>query len=112
VKGSTVVCNQPAEADVVTMPVQRGDLIIAATDGVWANMHFDELKDMLLNDNVLEKKSVSYISRLICEAVIRKSTDPFVNDSSIPFIKQAELFGLYWSGGQIDDITVVVSRVM
>ena len=109
-----MICDEPSSAETTTMKVKDGDIIVVGTDGLWANVHPCEIESWFITnkeDNTLHRKSVSYLSRFICEQAVRKSSDPYVDDSSIPFVAEAEKFGVYWSGGQVDDITVLVSRV-
>lgn len=113
VEKSTIICDEPSSAETLSMTVRDGDIIIVGTDGLWANVYPHEIESWFSNEEeyALSRKSVSYLSRFICERAIRKSSDPFVDDDQIPFVGEAQRFGVYWSGGQVDDITVLVSRV-
>jgi protein phosphatase PTC7 len=105
--------DNPNTAVTFTHKLQRNDIIIAATDGLWDNM---EVEDLLKEINYLSAKfntlniDTNYLSKIISQRAEELSRD--VNHYS-PFARKAiENKYRNFSGGKPDDITVIVAQIL
>ena len=104
--------DSPKDAQSFSLLVHEGDIVIAASDGLWDNI-FDE--------EVLEITRSKFKSQNTADLDIQNLTDSLVKRareiaedskfSSSPFQSRAVQEGLYYSGGKLDDVTVVVGIV-
>jgi len=98
--------DKPEHSQRILVEVQQGDLIIVGTDGLWDNL-FDE--------DIIEVVSQSYSDPASIAQVIARQAHLIANNKDIlsPFSKSARSNGYpLASGGKLDDITVVVGRVV
>ncbi len=105
--------DNPNTAVILKHKLEKNDLIIAATDGLWDNM---EIEDILKEINSVSKKSntiylnTHFVAKNISERAEELSRD--VNHYS-PFAKRAiEYKYKNFFGGKPDDITVIVAQVL
>jgi protein phosphatase PTC7 len=107
-------------AVTVSLPVRRGDIILAATDGVFDNLFLNDI--------------LQVVSRTLAERAYCGCTQPLeeqvadagrladaVTDAAVaaamhptkrgPFAAQCEKSGYAFDGGKMDDITAVVALV-
>jgi protein phosphatase PTC7 len=107
------VQNSPKEADKEQFDVFDGDLVIAATDGLFDNLYnHDILQVVSLTCKEMQGKQnyeVELARRLVLKArkVATDHTAMFT-----PFSDNAYRNGMYHRGGKPDDITCVVARVV
>jgi serine/threonine protein phosphatase PrpC len=118
----------PEDADRYTFQVQEGDLIVLGTDGVFDNLHLDDICELASRtitpfearqgfdsrSCTLEATSgrpstcPGRIARALAEAALVRSRDTHVKS---PFSQHAQKAGLYHVGGKMDDITCVCAWV-
>lgn len=117
--------DRPEDASEYELQLQSGDVIIAATDGLWDNLHTEELLPLLPTS----EESVKQAALQIANAA---STNAYDDDYSSPYTVEAVRQGMdlsWWQklvgarfkdgkfqlarlqGGKLDDITVVVAYV-
>jgi len=98
--------DKPQHSQRLTVEVQPGDLIICGTDGLWDNLFDDDIIEVLANTS---NDPVTIAQQIARHAHI------VANDKDIisPFSKSARSNGYpLATGGKLDDITVIVARVV
>lgn len=98
--------DKPHHSQRLTVEVQPGDLIIAGTDGLWDNLFDEDILEIVANAGNDPATIAQHIAR---QAHI------VANDKDIisPFSKSARSNGYpLATGGKLDDITVIVGRVV
>ena len=100
--------DRPKNGSVLQTPLQRGDIIVAGSDGV-----FDNISDPFLLE-IVEKSSKGSVSKVVQEIVSESrkiSKDP---NAVTPYAKQARRnnYAAYRNGvgGKLDDISCIVAR--
>jgi serine/threonine protein phosphatase PrpC len=118
--------DKPSDAQIYTLTVQEGDLIILGTDGVFDNLHDREVCQLAecavsplearqafdLSGGKLLGQGCTDVSRVaegIAKAASHRSRDA---SARTPFSLHAKEAGLYHVGGKMDDITVVAAWVV
>lgn len=105
-----VLSDRPESADTMNFPVERGDIILVATDGV-----FDNVPMKLLVDTLSEVEGEHDPVKLqMCAnsiALIARSLS-FDSDFMSPFSINARRNNINTMGGKPDDITVVLASVV
>lgn len=113
-EGDVNDCCQMAAID--RMELRNGDLVIVASDGLWDNL-FEE-GDILpvVREQAVDKNgggsAVVDPQRLAHALVQRARAASEREDYESPFALEARRHGLRRLGGKVDDITVVVGRVI
>ncbi|XP_074348743.1 putative protein phosphatase 2C 80 isoform X2 [Apium graveolens] len=87
--------DQPNSGQVFMIPVVPGDVIVAATDGL-----FDNLFNEGLNPDALSQK--------LAASAQQRAQDKY---KQTPFSTAAKEAGFRYYGGKLDDITVLVSHI-
>jgi len=98
--------DKPEHSQRIAVEVQPGDLIIAGTDGLWDNLFDDDILEVVAN----APNDPATIAQLIA-----RQAHVVANDKDIisPFSKSARSNGYpLATGGKLDDITVMVGRVV
>jgi len=98
--------DKPQHSQRITIEVQPGDLIIVGTDGLWDNLFDDDILEVVAN----APNDPATIAQLIA-----RQAHIVANDKDIisPFSKSARSNGYpLATGGKLDDITVIVGRVV
>lgn len=98
--------DKPQHAQRLYVEVQPGDLLIAGTDGLWDNLYDEDILDVVAN--------ASHDPATIAQLIARQA-HIVANDKDIisPFSKSARQNGYpLATGGKLDDITVIVGRVV
>ncbi|CEM20273.1 unnamed protein product [Vitrella brassicaformis CCMP3155] len=107
-----VVPDKPEDAQLYTVALREGDLLILGTDGVFDNLFDDELcgiadltlspsESLVLNDPSLATPARS-VAAAIAEAARHRSMDPHCKT---PFAKTARQNNTHHTGGKLDDVT-------
>lgn len=109
----------PRDAGVYSFPVKEGDLIVLGTDGVFDNLHDDEVCELVGRavspfEASREGKGASCTDpRRVAEAIARAAFHRSEDTSArTPFSLNAREHGLCHLGGKMDDITVVCAWVV
>jgi protein phosphatase PTC7 len=102
--GST---DSPNDADCVELELQPGDVVVASTDGVGDNLFPEEIVSIVREGLTLGKSETEMATRIAQVASSRANST--VGRS--PFSVNAQQSGYEYSGGKLDDITVVVAIV-
>lgn len=97
--------DMPNHAVSVTVNIQPGDLVIVGTDGLWDNLYDDEIVDLATQQTE---------PMTIAQLIARQAHETAASKGVIsPFAKAARENGYpLATGGKMDDISVVVARVV
>lgn len=97
----------PQDAQVFTVPVASGDVIVAGTDGLFDNLFTDEV-EQVVKQAVQAKLGPQAAAREIASLARQRAMD---KGWKSPFAAAAKEAGFYYLGGKLDDISVVVCYV-
>ncbi|XP_047329364.1 protein phosphatase PTC7 homolog fig-like [Impatiens glandulifera] len=97
----------PSSAQVFSVPVIPGDVIIAGSDGLFDNLYSNEIISVAVNAIRAGLDPEATAQKIAASA--RQSGDDKMR--STPFSTAAQNAGFRYSGGKLDDITVLVSFV-
>jgi len=97
--------DSPADADYYVLDdLAEDDFVVLATDGMWDNLFEGDFLSQLDHSRTCE-----HIARSLSEMANRNGQDPTYGS---PFAINARRHGMQYCGGKLDDVTVVVSRVV
>jgi len=106
-----VIQDRPSDADTTTISIQKGDLIVMATDGLFDNMFQQQIVDRLQR---IDRFAPSY--EALKQAADKLAADArnlaMDEDYMSPFAMKAQHYGLNFRGGKLDDITVLLASVV
>jgi protein phosphatase PTC7 len=131
------LCTQPWQAQTLRLPVQPGDLIVCATDGLFDNLFVSDIcavLDQVTPDNLSEAVVCSPLSssssfnapgaagatEVSVHDWARTASETLASEAGLaaasltrrsPFTTSARKAGFAFEGGKLDDITVIVSLV-
>ncbi|KAF7726462.1 hypothetical protein EC973_008697 [Apophysomyces ossiformis] len=116
----TASFDAPTDAQQFTVKVEEGDIVILASDGLFDNLYDEEIMEEVqkciqhrVTDQHADQATSSNISQAISDALAQRakivSEDP--DNPTSPFQVRAMHEGLYYQGGKLDDITVLVAIV-
>lgn len=99
-------------ADRSLLPVQSGDIILLATDGLWDNVWERELVDTLTSrlqgsSTATDRASLERLAK----DLVQKARIAAVSEKDSPFAVESKKHGKDYSGGKPDDITVIVAVI-
>lgn len=108
----------PEDSDLLKFSVHPGDVIVLGTDGLFDNLHIDEILTFIqtltakrLKENLLTtappKTFARELSELLLNAAVEASADP---EKYCPINQQNSK--IQPLGGKLDDITVMVAQVV
>uniref|UniRef100_A0A1D1XER6 Protein phosphatase n=1 Tax=Anthurium amnicola TaxID=1678845 RepID=A0A1D1XER6_9ARAE len=98
----------PSAAQVFTLPVAAGDVIIAGTDGLFDNLYNDEVTAVVA-DAIRSGLGPQVTAQRITTLARQRAQD---RKRQTPFSMAAQDAGHWYNGGKLDDITVVVSYII
>ncbi|KAI8903111.1 phosphatase 2C-like domain-containing protein, partial [Gorgonomyces haynaldii] len=104
----TVKGDTPNDAQLFTVKVQEGDIVILASDGIFDNI-FDEDILELVNKQIELQHDVQKISHALLLKASQTAEDS--RSASTPFQERAVQEGFYYQGGKVDDMTVLVAAI-
>mmetsp|Transcript_963 Transcript_963/g.2182 ORF Transcript_963/g.2182 Transcript_963/m.2182 type:complete len:591 (+) Transcript_963:2-1774(+) len=121
--------DEPEDAETYEFQVQRGDLLIMGTDGVFDNLYDEEICSLAScavnpfqvpglagakptgeEQHPLEEELAARLAAALARAAYLRSTTAS-SSSRTPFSDHAEQAGKYHPGGKMDDITCVCAWV-
>lgn len=100
--------DSPESADTSSLPIEEGDLILLATDGLFDNLPESIIVQQLskLRDHNLEN-----MQKMVNSLAFQAHRLAFDANYLSPFSKRARENGINVSGGKPDDITVLLAAV-
>ncbi|XP_059444290.1 probable protein phosphatase 2C 55 [Corylus avellana] len=107
--GNSKSSDRPSSATDETVPVVSGDIIVLGTDGLLDNVYPAEIEDFLKQETLEGTEDPWHLAYAIAVKALYNSQDKFCYS---PFARAAELANKKHVGGKIDDITVVVARIV
>lgn len=119
----------PEDSDGYVFPVQEGDLLVLGTDGVFDNLHdnevcqlanhaispfeaderFDAASGQLVPGPGAPSTSPARLAEALALAALARSKDL---NAKTPFSAHAQKAGLYHIGGKMDDITCICAWIV
>jgi len=91
--------------------IQDGDVLVLGSDGLFDNLWNEDVAELVSNAG--SEADVSELAQIISLKASETSEDSYTTKTPWAVgAKAAGKRGAVWSGGKMDDITVVVSRVM
>ncbi|KAJ6846920.1 putative protein phosphatase 2C 55 [Iris pallida] len=97
----------PSAAQVFTIPVEPGDVIVVGTDGLFDNLYTNEIAAIVVNAT-RSKLEPQIAAQKIVQLAHQRAMD---NMRQTPFSTAAQQSGYRHYGGKLDDVSVVVSYV-
>eukprot|EP00605_Chrysophyceae_sp_TOSAG23-4_P002576 GSChrysophyteH1.ASY1.ANO1.2843.1 assembled CDS len=100
---------RPSDAKTFSLPVQPGDIVLLATDGLFDNVDLDEIVAEIEEwENNSEQEAMDDLAKTLVMKARELSLDK-TKDS--PFAVLAKDNDIMWSGGMPDDTTVLCARI-
>ncbi|BDA46553.1 Protein phosphatase PTC7 homolog fig at C-terminar half [Coccomyxa sp. Obi] len=98
--------DSPEDAMLMTVPVEAGDFVVLGSDGLWDNLSDEQILEEV-RASLHAREGASAAAHRLAAAAFRHSLD---RHSQTPYsLGASEAFDMVYSGGKMDDITVVVA---
>ncbi|KAL1915895.1 uncharacterized protein VTP21DRAFT_6283 [Calcarisporiella thermophila] len=109
----------PRDAQTFTVKVQKNDIVILASDGVYDNLFDEDILDEVIkhvrshSPGTHRPMQLRVEPQVLCDALVRRarSVSEDTRNLNSPFQERAMQQGLYHQGGKADDISVLVAVV-
>ncbi|KAF8398685.1 hypothetical protein HHK36_014540 [Tetracentron sinense] len=105
--GSGSKCDPPSSAQVLKVPIEVGDIVVAGTDGLFDNLFKHEIADMVIQ-GMRDGMEPGDVASVIAEHALDASNQKYC---LTPFAEASKKAGLEHIGGKYDDITVIVACI-
>lgn len=100
------------DAQMYKVKIQKGDIIILGSDGVFDNLYDDDLLDQINQFTCPKKGTLKVRPQIIADAIVCRAKNACEDlNTPSPFSSRAMQEGLYHQGGKDDDISVVVGVI-
>ncbi|CAI5509413.1 unnamed protein product, partial [Closterium sp. Naga37s-1] len=99
--------DSPSAAEVFSLPVAAGDVVVLGTDGLFDNVFDSELASTVMH-SLLAGREPQHTAEHIATLARTRAQDRI---RISPFARAAQEAGYRYYGGKLDDITVVVAYV-
>ncbi|KAK6201581.1 phosphatase 2C-like domain-containing protein [Scheffersomyces amazonensis] len=109
IEGRRYIIDSPSMADEYEWDLQKGDVIMFATDGVTDNVIPKDIEIFLKDQIEGQGDSLKNVANSFVKEVVKVSKDP--NFPSAFAQELSRLTGQKYLGGKADDITIVLVRV-
>ncbi|KAF7148454.1 hypothetical protein RHSIM_Rhsim03G0031700 [Rhododendron simsii] len=100
--------DNPSMAEELKVGVIPGDIVVAGTDGLFDNLYESEIEELVFRGIHVQGNFPEELASTIAKFALINSMDRF---AVCPFTIAAQEAGLEFTGGKIDDITVVVAYI-
>ncbi|BDA45683.1 probable protein phosphatase 2C BIPP2C1 [Coccomyxa sp. Obi] len=107
-RGGPGVFDPPTVANCTSVPVRAGDILVAATDGVWDNVFVQDCAALVASASHQGASPAQAAESLARHAHSRAADPIYVS----PFSLGARALGHQDVGGKMDDICVVIAYVV
>ena len=108
-RGGSYIQNKPSDADEYTFQLEKGDIVMLATDGVTDNIATGDMEIFLADKKSAVDTDFQSVADSFVADVVKLSRDS--NFPSVFAQELSKLYGKEYRGGKEDDITVVMVRV-
>lgn len=108
-RGGSYIQNKPSDADEYTFQLEKGDVVLLATDGVTDNIAVEDIEIFLADKENIVNDDLQSMANSFVTDVVKLSKDP--NFPSVFAQELSKLYGKEYRGGKEDDITVVMVHV-
>jgi len=95
----------PESADLYNLDLENGDLIVIGSDGLFDNVFEDEILECLQREGIQDDPQLMAQELALTASILAHQPNRLS-----PFAAAALRSNLYFEGGKVDDITVIVSR--
>ncbi|KAH9577165.1 PPM-type phosphatase domain [Trypanosoma melophagium] len=95
----------PSAGDRMTLEVNEGDVFLCASDGLLDNV---EASDIVQHLGDVQQNGCQRVAELLAEKACKNGADKNLDS---PFAKHARSVGFRYTGGKLDDVTVVVAQL-
>ncbi|KAG5555800.1 hypothetical protein RHGRI_006443 [Rhododendron griersonianum] len=99
--------NNPSMAEELKVAVKPGDIVVAGTDGLFDNLYESKIEE-LVSQGIDQGNFPAELASTIAKFALTNSMDRY---AVCPFTIAAQEAGIKFTGGKIDDITVVVAYI-
>ncbi|KAI9001993.1 phosphatase 2C-like domain-containing protein [Gaertneriomyces semiglobifer] len=102
----------PNDAQIYKLKVEEGDIVILGSDGMFDNVFDEDIVD-IVRSAVQSRKPTAIDPQRITDGLLKRARE-IAEDGrlvSSPFQSRAIQEGLYYQGGKMDDVTVLVGVV-
>lgn len=110
--GDEALFETPIDANLMRLPVEDGDIVLMASDGLFDNVFEKEIMDVVqdwaIDREVFDEAAHVECAQRLCEIAREHSLN---RNRVSPFANLANENDILWSGGMPDDCTVVVGTV-
>ncbi|PIA60238.1 hypothetical protein AQUCO_00300030v1 [Aquilegia coerulea] len=106
--GNATKCDSPNLAEVLEVPTEDGDIVVAGTDGLFDNMFDSEIEEQL-KKGIEDGLEAHQMACNLADLALYNSFDRYTLS---PFAMEARKAGVKHQGGKIDDITVIVAYIV
>ncbi|KAI9291357.1 protein serine/threonine phosphatase 2C [Neoconidiobolus thromboides FSU 785] len=110
--------DHPLSAQRFKVQVKKGDIIVLGSDGLYDNLFDDDILDIVQKSIDRQDAGFGQIREEINPQIIANNLKIAARDvaentrnMSSPFQERATLEGMYYQGGKLDDISVIVGVV-
>merc|ERR1711879_2998 len=104
--------DDPEKADLFEAEPVIGDFIVAGTDGLYDNLFIEDIIQIIDSFKLSDRptpQDLTAVSMRLCELAQRVGKNRFANS---PFSKGARKAGIAFTGGKLDDTTIVMSQII
>ena len=99
--------DMPHDAQAFRVPLEKGDVVLVATDGMFDNAFDEDIAAYVQQAKLLPAEQ---LAAQLVQGAYRNAGD---RHKMTPFARAArEELGLIYDGGKMDDITVVLGKVV
>ncbi|KAG0742059.1 hypothetical protein G6F57_006539 [Rhizopus arrhizus] len=105
--------DQPKDAQSFTVRVEKGDIIIMGSDGLFDNLFDKDILSIVRSHVVRQRHTLPFEPQKISDELARRANRISRSKMNVdcPFQEKAMGEGLYYQGGKADDISVIVAVV-
>ena len=100
----------PANGTHDIIPVEDGDILVCASDGLWDNLYKSDI-EQIIQEHMSISDPELYAQETANELVRKAAAKAEDINADTPFADEVRHHGYAYQGGKQDDITVVVARL-
>jgi len=104
--------DRPARAETYRFPLQVGDVVLVSTDGLLDNLSDSDIGVLLKRHSAEMSKNKPDLSKIAHELVKEAQIVGRSETARTPFMRQCNRSGYHYTGGKLDDTTVVLGKIV